>query len=221
MIDGPPPDARDLIGALLVFRHLDDAGLDALAAAVEWLHVPAGARLFTVGDEPDGMYGLISGRVRFFAEEDGWPVMTAEGGPGITFGEGSLLVGGGRSRTAVVVRDALLVRLPPELFTTLMATSPEIATRVAKLLAARIAFKYEPIADGSEDTVLVGATDQADFDWFVDSLRRATGRRTRAHGRARRGAAATRDRGRRQSRHCGAGSSGAPGGARPARDDRS
>ena len=129
MIDGPPPDARELIGALLVFRHLDDAGLDVLAAAVEWLHVPAGARLFTVGDEPDGMYGLISGRVRFFAEEDGWPVMTAEGGPGITFGEGSLLVGGGRSRTAVVVRDALLVRLPPELFTTLMATSPEIATR--------------------------------------------------------------------------------------------
>ena len=56
-----------------MFRHLDDAGLDALAAAVEWLHVPAGARLFSVGDEPDGMYGLVSGRVRFFAEEDGRP----------------------------------------------------------------------------------------------------------------------------------------------------
>ena len=176
MIDGPPPDGRDLLGGLLVFRHLDDAGLDALAAAVEWLHVPAGARLFSIGDEPDGMYGLISGRVRFFADEDGRPLMTAEAGPGITFGEGSLLVGGGRSRTAVVVRDALLVRLPPELFTTLMATSPEIATRVAGMLAARIAFKYEPIADGSADeTVLVGATDPADFDWFVDALRRVTG----------------------------------------------
>ena len=135
------------------------------------------------------MYGLISGRVRFFAEEDGWPVMTAEGGPGITFGEGSLLVGGGRSRTAVVVRDALLVRLPPELFTTLMATSPEIATRVARLLAARIAFKYEPIADGSEDTVLVGATDRRTSTGSSTSLRHATGAEVVRDGRARRGAA--------------------------------
>ena len=176
MIDGPPADARELLGGLVVFRQLDDAGLDALAAAVEWLRVPAGARLFTLGDEPDGMYGLVAGRVRFFAEEDGRPVMTAEAGPGITFGEGALLIGGGRSRTAVVVRDALLVRLPPQVFTTLMATSPEVATRVAGMLAARIAFKYEPAADGSsDDTVIVAAAAPADFDWFVDALRRFTG----------------------------------------------
>ena len=176
MIDAPPADAQALIGSLIVFRHLDEAGLDALAAAVEWLRVPAGARLFSVGDAPDGMYGLVSGRVRFFAEEDGRPVMTAEAGPGITFGEGALLIGGGRSRTAVVVRDALLVRLPPELFSTLMATSPQVASRVAGMLAARMAFKYEPTADGSaDDTVLVGAIGAAEFDWFVDALRRHTG----------------------------------------------
>lgn len=169
-------NASELIRGLLVFRHLDQAGLDALAAAVEWLQVPAGARLFSLGDEPDGMYGLVSGRVRFFAEEDGRPVMTAEAGPGITFGEGALLVGGGRSRTAVVVRDALLVRLPPAVFTTLMASSPQVATRVAGMLAARIAFKYEPAADGSaDDTVLVAATAPSDFAWFVDALRRRMG----------------------------------------------
>ena len=114
--------------------------------------------------------------MRFFAEEDGRPVMTAEAGPGITFGEGALLIGGGRSRTAVVVRDALLVRLPPRCSPTLMATSPEVASRIAGMLAARIAFKYEPTTDGSaDDTVLVAAAAPADFGWFVDALRRCTG----------------------------------------------
>ena len=72
--------------------------LRRLAGAVEWLHADAGVRLFTAGDEPDGMYGIVSGRVRFFTESDGHVVMTADAGPGVTFGEGALLVGGGRSR---------------------------------------------------------------------------------------------------------------------------
>ena len=69
------------------------------------------------------MYGIVTGRVRFFTETDGHVVMTADAGPGITFGEGALLVGGGRSRTAVVARDALLVRVPPEHFHTLMTVA--------------------------------------------------------------------------------------------------
>ena len=52
-------------------------------------------------------------RVRFFADVDGRTVLTAEAGPSITFGEGSMLLEGGRSRTAVVTRDALLIGSHP------------------------------------------------------------------------------------------------------------
>lgn len=170
----PPADGRELIGSLLVFADLDAAGLDALAASVEWLSVPAGTRLFSVGDPPDGMYGLVAGRVRFFAEYDGRAVLTAEAEPGITFGEGSLLVGGGRSRTAVAVRDSLVVRLPPEVFSTLMGTSPQVARAVAGMLAARTNVTHVP-RESATTTVLVGAVSPADVEWFATRLARHVG----------------------------------------------
>ena len=138
-----PEDAVDRLRQLIPFARLDDDALRPLAADVEWLHADAGTRLFSVGDPPDGMYGIVSGRVRFFTETDGHVVRTADAGAGVTFGEGSLLVGGGRSRTAVVARDSLLVRVPPEHFETLMS-SPEVATGVAMLLAARFAASPDP-----------------------------------------------------------------------------
>ncbi len=159
--DGPLDDARanaaELLRGLEVFGYPEGEQLAALVEAVEWLYVPAGQRVFSTGDPPDGMYVILSGRVRFFAETTDGPVLTAEVGAGISFGEGSLLVGGGRSRTAVVVRDALLARLAPERVLDTMRTSPELAMWIARMLAARVAFEYEPPPSSlaAETTVLV------------------------------------------------------------------
>ena len=101
-----PCDAAQRVRVLAILSHVDDELIRDVVAASEWLRVPAGVSLFCVGDPPDGMYGLVSGRMRFFVDEDGRAVLTAEASAGVTFGEGSLLIGGGRSRTAVVVRDA-------------------------------------------------------------------------------------------------------------------
>ena len=70
-IVGAPEDAVARLRQLIPFARLDDAALRRLAGAVEWLRADAGVRLFTVGDEPDGMYGIVTGRVRFFTETDG------------------------------------------------------------------------------------------------------------------------------------------------------
>ena len=175
-IVGAPEDAVARLRQLIPFARLDDAALRRLAGAVEWLRADAGVRLFTVGDEPDGMYGIVTGRVRFFTETDGHVVMTADAGPGMTFGEGALLVGGGRSRTAVVARDALLVRVPPEHFHTLM-TSPDVATGVAALIAARFAATPDPAAPPHGPAVVAVdvAAVRLDGDWFVERLAAAMG----------------------------------------------
>ena len=172
----PPPDATARLRALAILAHVDDQLLADVAAAVEWLHVPAGQSVFRVGDPPDGMYGLVSGRIRFFAEEDGQPILTAETSASITFGEGSLLIGGGRSRTAIVVRDAELVRLPPSQFQQLMATSPTLATSIAGSFAARFAFEEAAEASAAIGTIAVDvASDQAHIEWFVEQLHGASG----------------------------------------------
>ena len=130
-------------------------------------------RLFNEGDAPDGLYGIVSGRVRFFAEVDGRTVLTADAGPGITFGEGSMLLEGGRSRTAVVSRDALLIRQSPEHFQLLMSSSPVVATGVASLLAARFTASPDPAAERGPATIAIDSTVRPDdLEWILGHLAR-------------------------------------------------
>jgi NTE family protein len=185
-----PADAVELLRRVDLFSHLDDDQLRALLDDVEWLRVPAGTRLFSAGDAPDGMYAILSGRVRFFAEDGGTAVLTAEAGEGISFGEGSLLIGGGRSRTAIVVRDADLARIAPDHFRSLMATTPELASHVARMLAARISFRYEPPGRNfqAETTVIVPLGNAADVLGLADDLARETNAIVRRAGVAPHGA---------------------------------
>jgi NTE family protein len=173
-----PEDGAARLQKLVPFGRLDHDELTALAASVQWLHAPAGVRLFSVGEAPDGMYGILSGRIRFFGDDEGREVLTADAGPGVTFGEVSLLVGGGRSRTAVVARDALLVKVSPERFAELMS-SAHVAAGVASLYAARFAARPDPAAapDHPVEVVVDAAIGSADRDWFIGRLARAAGER--------------------------------------------
>lgn len=169
-----PDDAAEQLRRLILFAELDNATRVALAADAEWLEAPAGSRLFSAGDAPDGLYGILSGRVRFFASVDGRSVLTADASAGITFGEGSVLLGGKRSRTAVVFRDARLVRLPPDRFRSLLTSSPTVAIGVAGLLATRFAVPHDPSVDGAPAVIAVYARSRDDYvDWFVEHLSQA------------------------------------------------
>jgi NTE family protein len=170
-----PSDARQRLRTLAILAAVDDELLDEIEAAVDWLRVPAGTCVFRVGDPPDGMYGLVTGRIRFFAEEDGRSVLTAEANAGITFGEGSLLIGGGRSRTAVVVRDAELARLPPERFRDLMSTSSALAMSIAGSVAARFAVPTDVPALSLSSIAIDAPSGQRDVRWCVERLRSSLG----------------------------------------------
>lgn len=139
----PPSDARDMLGGLAELGNPTGAQLDQLVEDVDWLRVPAGRRLFTMGDPGDGMYALFEGRVRFVIENEIGSYVTWELDSVGVFGEGALLTGEGRSRTAVVVRDALLARLPPARFDELASSIPGVALAVARRVARRTVFHTE------------------------------------------------------------------------------
>ena len=142
---GPPPStARHLLGSLVELGNPHGEQLDLLVDEVDWLKVPAGQRLFTMGEPGDGMYALFEGRVRFLIENETGGYVTWELDAVGVFGEGALLTGEGRSRTAVVVRDALLARLPPARFDELAASAPGVALAVAKRVARRTVFQTQP-----------------------------------------------------------------------------
>jgi NTE family protein len=170
---GVPPDAREVLLGLDALGPLEPARVDELIDAGTWLQVPAGQRLFSAGDPPDGMYVIVDGRVRFFDEDDGIAVVRGELGPGHTFGEGSLLTGGHRSRTAVVVRDAVLLLVPPEHFMKLLVASPGMAVGVARWVAARLepARVAVSVAAPPENVVVLpyGVT-SGDIGWLVHEL---------------------------------------------------
>jgi NTE family protein len=135
-----PLDAAELIASLPQLGCPTGAPLRRLLASIDWLHVPAGRRLFSEGEPVDGVYVLFRGRVRFVVESATTPLVPWEVDPVAVFGEGALLTGGGRSRTAVAVRDCFLARIPAAMFQEVMAASPEVAMGTARRVALRTVF---------------------------------------------------------------------------------
>ena len=136
--------AADLLRGVEELGYPDGPLLDRLVESTEWLQLRAGQRVFSEGDPADGMYILFEGRLRFAIESS--PVAQAQFDVEAVavFGEGALLTGGGRSRTAVVVIDALLARIPPHMFDETLRHSPDVAVEIARRIAMRTVF---PTAD--------------------------------------------------------------------------
>ena len=150
-----PHDAADLISSRAELGFPAGEQLHRLLASISWLEVPAGVRLFTEGDLVDGVYVLFAGRLRFIVERATSRLIQFEVNPVAVFGEGALLTGEGRSRTAVTVRDSLVARIPPAMFEEVMTASPDVAVAMARRVAMRTVFPGmdERPFRRSEDTI--------------------------------------------------------------------
>jgi NTE family protein len=135
-----PADAAERISSLGELGNPRGEHLQHLLSSMEWLRVEAGSRIFSEGDPADGWYVLFEGRVRFVVESATMNLTAWELDPVGVFGEGALLTGEGRSRTAVVLRDALLARIPPAVFVEVMQASPGVAAAIARRVARRTVF---------------------------------------------------------------------------------
>jgi CRP/FNR family cyclic AMP-dependent transcriptional regulator len=110
---------------------------DALLAAAVLVAKPDGARVYATGDPPNGLWGVVTGRVRLLDyPRAGAEVLMRSLGPGAWLGELSTLDRGPRPQDAVASGPTTLVHLSPAAYTRLASTTPELHHDLALLACA-------------------------------------------------------------------------------------
>jgi CRP/FNR family cyclic AMP-dependent transcriptional regulator len=96
----------EVLAEVPLFSLLDEQERAALAERVDLVRFAVGQVIFNYGDPGDSMYIVKAGRVEIWVRNDtGDKIVLEEAQPGDFFGEISLLDGGPRNATAVVVEE--------------------------------------------------------------------------------------------------------------------
>jgi CRP-like cAMP-binding protein len=121
-----------------IFSSFDDDGLLQLVGISANLCWAPGKAIFERGSEAEGLYVILTGKVRIEEERDGRLEQVAVLEPGAFFGEVSLLEERNHSRTAVAVDEpAMLMIVPRESFADLLQEHPDMAAALRKTMAER------------------------------------------------------------------------------------
>lgn len=111
-----------------------------LDSALEWIQLDAGETLFKQDTDANGIYIVLSGRLRSFHENttNKEVKILAEYGQGESFGEVEVLTAAKRSSTFIAVRDSETARIPRTLFEILAIENPAIMIKVTRIVARTI-----------------------------------------------------------------------------------
>jgi NTE family protein len=132
------PDLATFLADIAFFAALDQATRRELAGELEPVNVAAGQVIFRQGDAGDGLYLVVSGRLRVAVAGDGPDRMLYDLGRGAIVGEMALLTDRPRAATVHAVRDSDLLLLRVSSFTSLMERSPALVTGMIRLLVDRL-----------------------------------------------------------------------------------
>jgi NTE family protein len=131
---------RDTLATCLtqVFGRIEESFVDAAVPLLEWIELAGGEILFEEGDEENGVYFVISGRLRASVAHDGEPRPIGEIARGETVGEMAVLTGEPRSATVAAIRDTVLAHATREVFDDLMRRHPELPIHMARIIITRL-----------------------------------------------------------------------------------
>ncbi len=130
---------------------------------------PRGTVLFREGDPGREMYVLQRGRVTISRSVAGTEKVLSTLGQGEFFGEMSILTGRPRSATASVAEDARILVLEARTFEAMVRSNAEIAIRMIKKLAERLAWANEQISN-----LLLQDSSSRVVHWLVTAADRVT-----------------------------------------------
>lgn len=122
------------VDRVAIFAPLDPEERVGVARAMARRRFAAGEVILRQGDAGDSLFVVDQGEVA--VDVDGGPAV-ARLGPGQFFGEMSLLTGEARRATVVANRETLCDEIGSESLMTLLASRPELAGELARLLAVR------------------------------------------------------------------------------------
>ena len=135
---------REILRALPLFRHLDDAALAELGDELQWFALPGGASLFEQGDPSDALYVLKSGSVGAFRnDEHGQAQLVGVVAAGETVGEVGMIVDMPRNAAIRALRDSELLRLSRSDFEKLVNHHPKAMLAMARLAVRRLSAREE------------------------------------------------------------------------------
>ena len=138
------PDQAELnafLADIPFFASLDETTRLELAGQLEPVHVAAGEVIFRQGDAGEGLFLVVSGRLRVSVAAlpgDGPERMLYDLGRGAIVGEMALLTDRPRAATVHAVRDSDLLLLRVSSFTSLLERSPALVTGMIRLLVDRV-----------------------------------------------------------------------------------
>ncbi|MDX1613702.1 MAG: cyclic nucleotide-binding domain-containing protein [Candidatus Promineifilaceae bacterium] len=160
-----------------VFGEQELTALHTLQQRIDWLHVSNGDVVFRQGDPSDGMYLVVSGRLRVVHHDPddptAGPQTLTEIGAGEIVGEYGLLTDAPRSASLYAVRHSVLARVTPTLFEQLVKENPELMGRVARVIVQRQQrqLQGQPARQtGALTLTIVPHSDAVDANAFTRSL---------------------------------------------------
>jgi CRP/FNR family transcriptional regulator len=131
--------AVDTLRRCILFAHVDDEGLRALASQMRRRRFRRGEVIFHQDDVGDSLQVVISGSVKIvLPSEEGEEAIIASLQPGEFFGELALLDGAPRSTTATAIEPTETLSLPREQFLRLLADDPQIVQALLHVLASEL-----------------------------------------------------------------------------------
>jgi len=121
-----------------IFGRVEDNFVDQIAPMLRWIELPGGETLFEEGDAEDGIYLVISGRLRALVREDGGTKIVGEIVQGQTVGEMAVLTHEPRAATIKAIRDSVLAHVSREHFEILTKRHPELTVHIARVIIERL-----------------------------------------------------------------------------------
>jgi CRP-like cAMP-binding protein len=137
----------DLLRAIGPFAELTTAHLRPVAHAAEVMRFSAGEVIVRQGGLGDAVYALTGGTAEVWLEDiPERPVLLRTMRSGQLFGETAVLYRGQRSATIKAKTDVTTLKVPAPVFLELLHASPELAVRIAVILAQRLASDRHTLA---------------------------------------------------------------------------
>jgi CRP/FNR family cyclic AMP-dependent transcriptional regulator len=133
-----------------LFRGLERAAIDRIAALASRRTYKSDAVVFMRGDPGDALYGVVTGRVRISASAArGKEISLNVMDPGDAFGEIALLDGHPRTAAATTLAPTELIVIRRDQFLELLQREPRLAVHLIELLCKRVRWTSEQMEDSS------------------------------------------------------------------------
>jgi CRP-like cAMP-binding protein len=139
-------EVQKILEKLDFFSGLDEKLLSKMALSALLRTYPKGEVIVRQGEVGLGLYAIVRGRVKVEREYKGSQEFLAELGPEQFFAEMSIIDDKPRSATITTLEDNECILLTRDSFLKLVKTNPELALRIARVLAERLRIANEKIA---------------------------------------------------------------------------